>query len=116
MGDMTCAEVRELAPELALGVLSGRERGDALRHVDTCAGCRAELEAFSRSADALLHLAPPSEPPSGFEERVVARIARSVTSPRRRWIAAVAAVAVVAAGLAASQSVRRSHPYHRCEY
>lgn len=100
MGDLTCAEVRELAPELALGVLSGQARGDALRHVDTCPACRGELEAFSRSADALLHLAPPSEPASGFEDRVLGRIT-AAGGRSRRWIAMVAAVAVIAAGIAA---------------
>ena len=96
---MTCAEVRELAPELALGVLSGQELGDVLHHIDSCAACRAELESFTRSADALLHLMPPAEPPSGFEDRVLERIAPAAR-PRRR-LAAVAAVAVVAAGIAA---------------
>lgn len=69
-----CPEVRELLPELATGALAGDERASALAHVDGCAACRRELAALSRAADALLLLAPPVEPPPGFEGGVLARL------------------------------------------
>ena len=34
MSVLTCAEVRELAPELALGMLGGAERAEVVLHVD----------------------------------------------------------------------------------
>jgi hypothetical protein len=69
-----CAEVRPLLVELATGVLTGHERGQALRHVAGCAACRQELAELSQVADSLLLLAPRMEPPAGFESAVMARI------------------------------------------
>ncbi|MGN9909707.1 zf-HC2 domain-containing protein [Phytohabitans sp. LJ34] len=69
-----CPEARELLPELATGALAGDERASALAHVEGCAACRRELAALSRAADALLLLAPPVEPPPGFEGGVLARL------------------------------------------
>ena len=37
---MRCDEARELAPELALGIVDGEERAEALRHLSACADCR----------------------------------------------------------------------------
>ena len=36
-----CAEVRELAPELALGIVGGPERAEAFQHASECGPCRA---------------------------------------------------------------------------
>jgi hypothetical protein len=38
--DMTCAELADVAAELALGVLTGRERAMAVAHLDNCDTCR----------------------------------------------------------------------------
>jgi hypothetical protein len=111
MSDMSCAEVRELAPELALGVVSGSERDDALRHVEGCVSCRLELEAFSRVGDELLRAAPSVEPPSGFEDRVVERMRASRPAPRRWWPVAVAAAAALIVG-AASMFAAGAHDRH----
>jgi hypothetical protein len=102
--DMGCAQVRELAPELALGIAEGDERGAALRHLNGCAGCRRLVSELASVGDELLLLAPAAEPPAGFESRVLGRLVepprpRGIRLPRwRRW-AAVAAVAVLAAAL-----------------
>ena len=53
MSRLTCAEVRELAPELALGVLHGMDRADVLLHVDDCAPCQAVLTEWTEVADHL---------------------------------------------------------------
>ncbi len=34
LNDMTCAELADVAAELALGVLTGRERAMAIAHLD----------------------------------------------------------------------------------
>ena len=93
-----CDEVRALAPELALGLVSGAERADALAHVDTCSGCRAVLEDLARVADSLLVLAPEMEPPPGFESRVLDALVPG-RPRRRRWPLAAGAAALVAAAL-----------------
>jgi hypothetical protein len=95
-----CARIRDLAPELALGIADGAQRADALEHIAACADCRAHLESLVAVADELLLLAPPLEPPVGFEDRVAARISPAAPSParrRRRFALAFAGVACVAA-------------------
>jgi hypothetical protein len=89
--------VRELAPELAFGVLGGAERAEVIMHVNACVRCQTLVNELTEAADTLTLLAPEIEPPEGFEERVLgagrARHRRNV----RRWVASVAAVAAAAA-------------------
>jgi hypothetical protein len=99
-----CEETRELAVELALGIVEGEERGRALEHLAKCPECRAEVEQFSEVADQLLLLAPHREPPVGFESRVLAPLRPVPVPRRRRWrlalapaAAAIAAAAIVLA-------------------
>ena len=97
MSTDSCAQLRDVAPELALGVLGGAERAEAIMHVNGCARCQALVNELTEAADALPLLAPEIEPPFGFEQRVLssgrARRRRSV----RRTIAAVAVAAAFAA-------------------
>lgn len=97
----SCARCRELAPELALGVLDGDERAEALRHLAGCADCRAFTDQLASVADSLLLLAPAADPPLGFESRVAAA-ATTAGRPRRSWVrsAALAVAAAVVAALA----------------
>jgi hypothetical protein len=99
--DPLCERVRELAPELALGIADGEERAEALEHLACCPDCRRYLEELSVSADELLLLAPAHEPPPGFEGRVLAQI---VPRRSRGWRRALvpAAAAAVAATIAAA--------------
>jgi hypothetical protein len=103
-GEMGCEQVRELAPELALGIAEGEERDAALRHLTGCAGCRRLVSELSSVGEELLLLAPAHEPPPGFESRVLAGLAeppgRRGLRPlagRRRWLAVAAAVVLAAA-------------------
>ena len=75
MTTFDCDEFRDTAPDLALGLLSGDERGAAISHVVTCASCRRHLDGLVQVADDLLLLAPSVEPEIGFESRVMARLA-----------------------------------------
>jgi hypothetical protein len=75
--DMNCVELADVAVELALGVLTGRERAAALAHLDTCDGCREEVRQLMATSDQLLALLPPAEPPAGFETRVLDRLGLS---------------------------------------
>jgi hypothetical protein len=93
-----CPEVRPLLAELALGTLTGHDRGRALEHLGGCLDCRRELRSLSEVADEMLMLAPSAEPPVGFESRVLERVGatRGARLRESRWVAVVA-VALVAA-------------------
>jgi len=114
-GGPECLDVQPELTELALGLLSGRERAAALAHVEGCPSCSAELEQLSQVADRLPQVAPEVEPPVGFETALFERLrhqggpvapgsARPAGRPqadrsparRRRAVLAVAAAAVAA--------------------
>jgi Putative zinc-finger len=95
----TCAEVRELIPELAMGVAPGDERAMALNHLTTCAECRQVLEETSATVDELLLLAPQHEPSPGFDAKVIEAV--GVDQPRR-WNVSKGLLAAAAIVLAAS--------------
>jgi hypothetical protein len=101
-GSDRCAETRELAVELALGIADGEDRAHALQHASECEGCRLELDRLSTLADDLLELAPEVEPPVGFELRALRSL--QPRTERRRWwprVVAVAAAALAIAGATA---------------
>jgi hypothetical protein len=124
-----CEECSAELAELALGVLTGRERARALAHVESCPHCAEELEQLARAADTVLQAAPDAEPPMGFEVRMfdrmgVADVPRREDRRRRapRWVpgaAAAAAVAALGVGLgvaltsASSPTVPLAHGYER---
>jgi hypothetical protein len=89
---LTCAELCDAAPELALGTLPGRQRAAALAHLDRCVECRLTVEELSDAADAVLLLAPAVAPPPGFARRVTDGFV-APRQPRWRAVARVAAVA-----------------------
>jgi Putative zinc-finger len=106
--EMGCERVRDLAPELALGIAEGEERDAALRHLDGCSGCRQLVSELSVVGDELLQLAPAHDPPVGFASHVLAEVTKP---PRRRtiqpltrrwqWLATAAATVILAATLGA---------------
>jgi hypothetical protein len=72
--DMTCGELADVAAELALGVLTGRERAMAIAHLDKCEACREHVRQLMATGEQLLELLPSAEPPAGFETRVLERL------------------------------------------
>jgi hypothetical protein len=121
--DIGCAGLAAVAAELALGALTGRERAGALAHLDRCEACRQKVSRLMVTSGELLELLPASDPPPGFEARVLERLGlaafgRAIVSQasrvgnlrrrrghrrrepgRSRRLLAVAAAAVVVAGL-----------------
>ncbi|MGA9635843.1 MAG: hypothetical protein WBQ41_11465, partial [Solirubrobacterales bacterium] len=89
--DARCQETREIAVELALGIVEGEERGRALQHLAQCPECRSEVEKFSELADELLLLAPHREAPVGFESRVLNELLPAPEPKRRRRLRLVLA-------------------------
>ena len=102
--DMSCEEFAQVAAELALGVLTGRERARAIAHLDRCETCREHVRQLSLTGEEILGLLPSGEPPAGFETRVMGRLGHTTAArrPKRtRLMLAAAAVtlAAVACGL-----------------
>jgi hypothetical protein len=98
MSAFACAEVRELAPEIAVNIVGGPERAEALDHMSECGPCRAYVAELAEAADALTLLAAEAEPPPGFERRVLAAIG---SGRRRSW----RRLALVAASVAAATAI-----------
>jgi hypothetical protein len=96
MTELSCRQCREVAAELALGVLPGVERARALAHLDHCTACRNAVSTLTRTGDRVVELIPGAEPPAGFEARVMAALAPAAPQRRRRWVPAAAGVAAVA--------------------
>ena len=94
---LSCERARELAPELALRIISGDERAELIAHTARCVQCRKLIEDLSVTADHILLVAPEHEPPAGFESGVLAQIRAPARVPRRAWFAAVAAIIAAAA-------------------
>jgi hypothetical protein len=104
IGEMSCEQVRDLAPEIALDIVAGEERSPALRHLGICPDCRRLVSELSEVSDELLLRAPVHQPPMGFKSRVLAAIGEpsgrkrfGLRSHSSRWVAA-AATAVLLAG------------------
>ena len=81
LNEMGCDEFSGVAAELALGVLTGRERAQALAHLDHCASCREEVGQLTATGEGLLGLLPSVEPPAGFEARVMDRLGLAAAAP-----------------------------------
>ena len=131
---MECDELAGVAAELALGALTGRERADALAHLDRCEACRENVRRQMMTGEELFGLLPACEPPPGFEIGVMTRIGLIAPSPavgprigrmfhrggnadgqtgrgwagatRRMLAVAAVALAVVGAGLAGGWGLR----------
>jgi len=98
-----CGDIVDDLAEMALGTLSGQRRSEVLDHVAGCASCRAELDQLSKVTEALQLLAPPMQPPLGFEMRLAERL-RASSAPQhqrvsRAWMFAAAASAVLVLAL-----------------
>jgi hypothetical protein len=81
VNEMGCAEFADAAAELALGVLTGRERAQALAHLDRCEACRENVRQLTVTGEELVGLLPAIEPPAGFETRVMERLGLGTPAP-----------------------------------
>jgi anti-sigma-K factor RskA len=98
----------EIEALLALRALGGAEPSDERRlesemssHGASCADCARLAAESAEAAGRLAFAVEPIEPPSGFEDRVVASLGHPRVRARRRWpsvraLAAAAAVAILA--------------------
>jgi hypothetical protein len=110
LNEMECREFSDVAAELALGVLTGRERAQALAHLDHCASCREKVRELTATGEGLLGLLPSVQPPAGFEARVMDRLGLSVPAPSParppRWTSRLALLVRKPAGQAPAGQAR----------
>ncbi len=99
---MNCLQVRELLPELAVGVLGLEDRTAVERHLQWCAGCRKEAGELGSAAATIAFALAPAAVPGGLAERVVGRIRSAAGAPgsRRRARTAVASIVAAMVGVA----------------
>ena len=97
---MTCLGVRELLPELAIGVLAPAERDEVERHLRWCAGCRKEASELGQAAATFAFALAPVPVPHGLGEQIVDRVrhvAGRPGTPRRTRTTAASIVAAMVA-------------------
>lgn len=125
-----CDAYSDNLAELALGILTGRDRAATLAHVEDCPACADELEHLARTADSIVGVAPETEPPMGFEVRLFERMGLSPAdapksasvlrftrrrqrtagpAPVRRLLAVAASLVVLGGGLALGLSLSSSN-------
>jgi hypothetical protein len=99
---LSCAEVRNASAEFALDILPSPPRDGVAAHLIACEACCREVDALSRLARMLLGVIPDTEPPLGFDRRVLA-----AARPRRHRIrtALIAPTAIAASLVAAAIGV-----------
>ena len=69
-----CERFAAVRAELALGALTGRERAEALAHLEQCLACQEKVRRLMTRGEKLLELLPAAEPPPGFERRVLEQL------------------------------------------
>ena len=105
MSTSTCAGIRERAPDLALGALTGSERAEVVAHLDGCPSCQALVGEYASVADALLDLVPEAEPAAGLAPPVLAAMQPARHRGRRHRVAALVAAATLALTAASGLTV-----------
>jgi anti-sigma factor RsiW len=114
MRELTCSEVQDSAAEFALDILDPQDRSIVAAHLIRCRACRAEVDSMQATAGHLLDLVPGTEPPLGFDRRVMNHVDASGARVRRRWRvtigAAAAAVLIVLGATLGVVETSSSHP------
>jgi hypothetical protein len=94
---VNCDRFADIAAELALGVLTGRERAEAVPQLDRCDACREDVRELAFTGEELLGLLPEVTPPAGFEFRARDQLGNTGHPHRRRRRPAPAHLLVAAA-------------------
>ena len=74
MRTLSCIEVEEQLPALALGVLTLNEQTEVMAHLDGCQGCREAYNEYAEIGTALLSAVPQRVPPAVLKENLMARV------------------------------------------
>lgn len=103
MKDRTHEDLKSNIAPYVLGALPSEEIPPMRAHLTSCDECRAEVDELSKTAESLAQSVQPVDPPAGFTEKILERVANEraeVATPtpalrRRRPL-----LAFLAAGLA----------------
>jgi anti-sigma-K factor RskA len=101
---MTDHRWTELAAAYALNAVDPAEQAEFERHLETCAECLAEVQAFGEVAGSLAQSVAPAAPPAELRDRVLRRAREVRPLPVRRrptaliWAAAAAVVVAMLGG------------------
>ena len=80
--NMTCDEVRDLAPLFVTGALDPDEMDAVREHLAGCNDPHGELAELGEAAAALLETAEPAEPPAALKPRLMAAAAADLAEGR----------------------------------
>ncbi len=100
---MKCQAVQKLFSPYLDGELTPAEKNRLEQHIGRCPQCRRELSRWRELSRALQDLAIPVKPPPELAETVISQVAaQKQVQPQapkmRRWVAAAAAIVILAAG------------------
>lgn len=104
---VSCADLDDLAAELALGILPGDERAGALAHLSECPRCRRVVDELAEAVEAVTAAAPPVPLPAGFVRRATGGLG---SGRRRRWSARWAVVVTAVASLVLAAVIASHEP------
>jgi hypothetical protein len=80
--NLTCDEVRDLAPLFVTGALDADEMHAVREHLAGCEDAHAELSELGEAATALLETAEPADPPAALKPRLMAAAAADLAEGR----------------------------------
>ncbi len=80
--DLTCDEIRDLAPLFVTGALDPDEMDAVREHLAGCDDAHAELLELGEAATALLETTEPVEPPAALKPRLMAAAAADLAEGR----------------------------------
>jgi len=115
---MNCRDVQEVADSFLRDELPTKTKHEILRHLDTCASCRTEIDAnraLRRALRASFDRAPHLLPQPEFMDRLRKQLRDAAVHDHRSWMLsrrwfAIAASLALAAGLTAAVLLKRSTP------
>jgi hypothetical protein len=108
---VNCVVVRERLAEFSLDVLDPSDASVVERHLETCAGCRKEVEELREGAAAMAFDLPAVAPPPALGARVIGKVVRATGARpqgRRRPAWRVAGALGLAAAILASAALAQA--------
>jgi anti-sigma-K factor RskA len=91
MRSLTCDEIEESLPAMALGALDEGAREDILAHIDECPNCRKQYSQYVSVAHGLLDIVPQRVPPPVIRASLLKAVSPQKTNPLAgmlRWLSA----------------------------
>jgi predicted anti-sigma-YlaC factor YlaD len=82
---MNCNQIRELLPDLAVGMDASTPEREVAEHMASCAGCAAHLRDLQKTM-ALLDEWQAPEPSPYFDTRLQARLREEMARPATEWL------------------------------